>query len=294
MAGFAYMIYKLNADKNNIYQGFCTLKNSWWIIAAEFFLMIINIALETFRWIEIDRERSGKECFFQNAKTIVESIALSLVTPLGIGEHIGKARVSTDAKGSVVASIVGSFIQTSVIVLIGIVGSVILSYTNIILVATADILIIVAALIIAIFIIYKAKIRMIIDILNEFSAKKIAKIYLINIVRFLIFAYQMYLMQTLSISTFSAEIFCLILVYYMVITITPSVGLADVGIRGTVAIAIIGYTENSWSGVAAVMIWILNKIIPSVVGFQSIIFSVIKSRRNHSDSGIANELSGNI
>ena len=294
IVGFLYLFYKFSTDIDNIYQGLKTLSNSWWIIITELVLMLINIALETLRWIEIDKERSGRYSFYQNFKTITESIALSLITPLGIGEHIGKARGSNNAKSSVVASALGSFIQTSVIVLMGIIGSLLLSYNDIILIAVVDIFIIVAILILAIFVVYKAKTRLIIDIINEYSISKIAKIYLINIVRCIVFSYQMYLMQTLSISSFNTDIFYLILVYYMVITLTPSSGLADIGIRGTMAITFIGGTNNNWSGVAAVMIWIINKIIPSIFGFQSIIFSVIKSRRNHSDSGIANEPLGNL
>lgn len=280
-----YFIYKCYNNKNEIAEGLSILKDKYWILIIEILLMFLNITLETCRWMVIDYKRSGKKSFKDNFFTITESILLSISTPLGIGEHIGKSRNSNNIKSSFLTSIIGSFIQTSVIILMGFIGFLFINYqySNYVFAHTFITLLILS---ITAIIIYHFKKKTIRRILNEFSIKKISIIYFINISRYIIFAYQMYLMQTLSIDIFNIKIVSLILIYYLIITIIPSSGLADIGIRGSIAIAVIGDNINSWSGIAAILIWLINKIIPSIIGFQSIIFSVIKSSKNHLDSGI--------
>lgn len=283
--GIIYFIYKCYTESDNIILGLSELKEKWWILVFEIALMVINILTETWRWTIIDSERSGKKSFFYNIITVTESIALSLVSIAGVGEHIAKSRESNDIKNSFIASIVGSIIQTIIIITIGIICILILNI-NLISYYIKYILVSIIILSIVILFLIKKRKTKIFSIVNEFTINRIIKISVINIIRYIIFAYQMYIIQTLNIFNINITDIAYILIYYMIITIIPSTGLADIGIRGSVAITIIGNNQNTWCGIAAIIIWLLNRVIPAIIGFQSIIFSVIKSRRNHLESTI--------
>ena len=56
--------------------------------------------------------------------------------------------------------------------------------------------------------------------------------------------------------------------YYLLVTVTPSVPIADAAVRGSWSIIIFGAFTDNIAGVAiaAILLWVLNSILPMIVG----------------------------
>ena len=69
---------------------------------------------------------------------------------------------------------------------------------------------------------------------------------------------------------------------YFLVSITPSVAFAEIGIRGTYAILLLGYFTSNTVGVAlsAVGLWFLNYVIPMLIGS----LLLIKTNRNEKNT----------
>lgn len=87
-----------------------------------------------------------------------------------------------------------------------------------------------------------------------------------SLVRVLCWCFQLYLvlfaLDAFTLSLFHS--FILIPVYYLLVTITPSVPIAEVGVRGAWAIALFG-TVNA--ALAGVLLWAINTLLPCVIWF---------------------------
>lgn len=232
--------------------------------------MLLNVFLESLRWNILDKSRSSNN-IIDNLKTIFESITLSSASFGGVGEHLAKLRRSNNMIGSTIASLLGSIIQTSVIILMGIIGLLLSNrfqwiINNILL----TILFFIVCFLLLIFLHNKftSKIK---EVLLQYSCFDIFYITLINILRYIVFSYQLYLFFTFDPSVFDSSLIANILVYYLIITIIPSVGLADIGIRGSIAIFIFGNSYmGKWTGVAIILIWLFNRVLPSIIGTFSL------------------------
>lgn len=57
------------------------------------------------------------------------------------------------------------------------------------------------------------------------------------------------------------EITGLTAIYYLLVTITPNVPIAEIGVRGAWAIAVFGTPQ---AAMAAVVLWVINTLLPCV------------------------------
>jgi hypothetical protein len=60
----------------------------------------------------------------------------------------------------------------------------------------------------------------------------------------------------------------LVMVMFLVLTIIPSITLAELGLRGNISIQLFGMLSNNTLGIVATAagIWIMNLIIPAIIG----------------------------
>lgn len=265
----AYFAWRCYDERLSIAQGISAMLSAWHILIIELFLMLTNISLEVVRWRMLYNDRSGSDGVWNSFIIVLKSNALSAATPLGIGEHLVKSYNCNDRKVSLMASLLGSFIQSSVIVLFGIIGLHISGKMDVLYNKVYFIVIITIITLLAL-IYFFSSIRVFI---TEYSISRILKIYLINIIKVSIFMLQLYLLLTLSLSITDINLWANVMIYYMVITVIPSAGLADVGIRGSAALAVFGsLVGQQWSGVAALMVWFINRLLPSVFIFLFVLF----------------------
>ncbi|RXK59987.1 flippase-like domain-containing protein [Lacibacter luteus] len=106
-------------------------------------------------------------------------------------------------------------------------------------------------------------------VLDYLNNKTYYSILFYSFLRFVVFALQYVLIwQALRVNLPWWEGFWSIALIFLVMAIVPSFAIADVGIRGKVAIAIIGvFSANTLAILAgSVLVWLLNLVLPALVG----------------------------
>ena len=95
-------------------------------------------------------------------------------------------------------------------------------------------------------------------------------ILLQTLCRYLCFMTQFYLMlQFTGVSLSFMEALVILPTYYMLITLTPYVPAAEIGIRGSWAMVVFGYYSHEMAAsaaLAAVLVWVVNTIPPMIIG----------------------------
>ena len=127
------------------------------------------------------------------------------------------------------------------------------------------------------------KIKNIIEAISFISYSKLLKISFYSIIRFGVYTFQYYLMlKFFSIDIDMLLALVIIPINYFLVSITPSVAFAEIGIRGTYAILLIGAFTNNSVGVAlsAVGLWFINYVIPMLIGS----LLLMKTERNEKNT----------
>ncbi len=107
------------------------------------------------------------------------------------------------------------------------------------------------------------------DVLENLSNRGYLQILFYSFLRFIVFALQYVLIwQALQIEIPWWQGFWSVALIFLVMAIVPSFAIADVGIRGKVAISIIGiFSTNSIAILAGTIgIWFLNLVLPALIG----------------------------
>ena len=113
------------------------------------------------------------------------------------------------------------------------------------------------------------KIKNIIEAISLISYRRLLVVSLFSILRFAVYTFQYYLMlRFFSIDMGMLLSLIIIPINYFLVSITPSVAFAEIGIRGTYAILLLGAFTANTVGVAlsAMSLWFINYVIPMLVG----------------------------
>lgn len=261
----------------------------FYLLFAVFMLMLLNWSLEAFKWQTLVNrvENTG---FFTSLKNVLIGMIFGLFTPNRIGEIGGRSiylKPGNRVKGVVAASI-GSYAQMTVTVVLGLLGfGAILFFfgafgLEVKSLKIVGILLSVLAIIMLLgffrldvfikvlhFFRVPSKFTDKISILNEYSKASLAKILTISVLRYVVFVFQYYLLLKL----FGVEIdffiaIAGILSVFLLMNLLPNVVIADLGIRGSVSVFILGQFAENLQGIlsASILLWIINILIPALIG----------------------------
>jgi uncharacterized membrane protein YbhN (UPF0104 family) len=118
-----------------------------------------------------------------------------------------------------------------------------------------------------------------VEVFSEFQATHLFSIYSYSLVRYLIFSFQQYLLlQAFAVNIDFMTCFQLTAISFLLITIIPSIALGELGIRGSVNIAVFGMVVNNSFGILAAtfMLWLINLAIPALLGAVSMLYIRVK------------------
>ena len=99
----------------------------------------------------------------------------------------------------------------------------------------------------------------------------------LSFVRYIIFVFQyILLLQLFGVETVVWHSFWLISVLYLILAITPTIALAEAGIRGQVSLLLFTLVSDNKFGIvgAATAIWFINLVVPALIG--SLLFVSLK------------------
>ena len=117
-----------------------------------------------------------------------------------------------------------------------------------------------------------------INVLENFDAKVLLRLLSLSLFRYLVFVLQyIFMLQLMQVEQNYWQSFWLVSVLFWILAIIPSIAVAELGIRGTIAKTLFAYSNNL-VGILAVTfsIWLFNLFIPALTGSLLILGIKIK------------------
>ena len=298
LAACGYLMWRLATydDYVSLLAGLRAMNTAQWCaLVASVLLMPVNMTIEAWRWRTLmnegeSRVESQEAIGWAEAhRQVYYSKLAGLITPWRLGEYpargllmqknslsLEKEQVSSKTLWTKVLTMgaVGSATMTIAIVIGGLIGlAVVGSPVNL---GDNYIIILLGVLVGAVLLIAAGwKIRTV--ILSSYSSPSahrrltvgiICKNILQSIVRLLCWCIQLGLLlyaldglTALTEITGLTALAGLTAIYYLLVTITPNVPIAEIGVRGAWAIAVFGTPQ---AAMAAVVLWVINTLLPCV------------------------------
>ena len=265
--------------------------NAWkfWLVIV---FVFVNWGLEARKW-QLLMKALQPISFITAFKSVLCGVTLSLNTPNRIGEFGGRILFVNDGNRikAISLSIAGSMAQLIITMLMGCFG---LTYLLFTMDATGTAMGIsvfwlriflcgsILGTIVFIFLFFRLSwlIRLLekmpyanrflkyINVLETFDAKILLRLLSISFFRYIVFVLQyIFMLQLLQVEQNIWTGFWIITVMFWILAIIPSIAIAELGIRGTVAKTLFSYSTNTIGILTATFgIWFVNLFIPAIIG----------------------------
>ncbi|MBI3509215.1 MAG: hypothetical protein HY064_01025 [Bacteroidetes bacterium] len=237
-----------------------------------FFLMPVNWALESLKW-KLAAGQQVQMNFMQAVRGVLAGVTIGTATPNRVGEFAGRIFMEKeeDRLPLLFLSFICSFCQVMVTFLAGIAGMLVLG-DNAGLTQNEKIFIYVSGALFCctpfLLPLLSSKWKERTKQLRNFPISVFSKIFFLSIIRYGIYVFQFALLLHLEKpEMFLSDIIGGILVCYLVITLVPTFAFTEVLIRGSIAGLVFSASGFGKAGfIAAVVLWIINVAIPSLIG----------------------------
>jgi hypothetical protein len=289
-AAYYYIYYRITNSVNqdhSISFTSVTPKQSLCIFLA-LVLVVPNWLLEAIKWKKL-LSVVHKTPFLKSVKSVVVGITCSIFTPYRLGEYFGRPIILPKEKRAqgILANMIGSISQNIVTYGLGMVGTILLTVSEK-TVLTTEYQKFAPAILIAIIIflllfyfnpslflnlfaktnIFK-KNRDKLSFISRYTKKELLFVLLIGFARYFTFFLQYYLLLlAFDIQIHILEAFTAISLSYVFLFSIPGIPIADIGIRGSLALFFLGLYSTNEIGivVASSLLWVLNLAIPAIIG----------------------------
>lgn len=256
--------------------------------AANLLLTTLNISLEALKWkvlLSSIHHQSFRLSIFQ----VLKGFVAGLTTPARSGEGISRALYLPEGYriNGFLLSTAGSMVQNTVILTGGIIGVLLATGSNgygsqflnqvqywlifsclvVVAIAITGYLTRHQIVRLARQIISTTRVQSFIEVTRQVGAKRVLTVIFLTITRYFIYSFQLWLMLHLMGVVVPLEQTWLIPVYLAVITIIPSIAIADLSIRGSAALLLFGTLASSHGAifVAIFMVWCFNLALPAMI-----------------------------
>ncbi len=284
-------------------------------------LVFVNWGIETSKWQYLIR-KIEKVPYLKSYKAVLSGVAISSFTPNRIGEFLGRVFILEKANRveGILITILGSISQFLVTFILGATGIAIfvMIFKDLITdelgisddlfiylyLALALITIALFAFLLMLFLKVSAvkdfvnrlignswkKLKKYTKVFNLYQFRELLKVLGYSLLRYIVFTLQFYLMlKIFGVNLPLIPGFIMISIILFAITIIPTIAIAELGIRGSVALFIIGtYLEshgvsdfNLDLGIIAASsgIWLINLAVPALIG-AIMVFNLKFFRKN--------------
>jgi len=216
-------------------------------------LMPVNMSLEAWRWrtlLPMSRREAHRQVYY--------SKLAGLITPWRLGEYPARALLRNEWKQTLSMGAVGSATMTIAIIAAGLTAMILeigdwrLEIGYYLLVGAVLLLLILALIFAPLLLRRWAEVshRLILVSVGQSFIRLACWCVQLALVLFALGAYQS------PITNYQLPI------YYLLVTITPNMPIAEVGVRGAWAIAVFGSMNAAFAGV---LLWIINTLLPCAI-----------------------------
>ena len=284
IVSWSYLIFKL-CTYDEYYLLFSKLTQldavNYLFLLLILLLMPLNLLLEVIKW-HISVNYVERQSFYKSFKQVILGNAGAFITPYRLGEHPSRAYYLDDKKNFFAA------------VVLGFVGSLALEIINVGLGLPAAffyfldakystllvfyMLVLAFVLILFIFIpdlgnllskrpTRNEQTKTMLETVCSLNTAYLLNILFLSLLRYLVYSLQFYLaLRFFDITLNPLQALIAIPTYYMLVSVTPSLPIADAAIRGSWGILVFqAFTYDTPSiAFAAVMIWLINTALPLI------------------------------
>ena len=269
-------------------------------------MMFLNWGLEAFKWQLLLRPLESIS--YTNAyKSVLAGCSITMLTPNRVGEYGGRILYVKEEHrlDAIPLTILGSVSQLFITVLMGTLGLIYLKYIghdkqlfNSLPAYTEDVLLYISASAAAFLILVYFRVGLLVKFLNKvkwlqkiaahvvllntFSRKQLLRILFLSFLRYMVFILQfVLLLQIMQVDVSFFICFRLLTVFYLVMAIAPTIGFTELPIRAAASLEILQLYSNNIIGIqaASLGIWIINLVIPAIIGSLLILgIKILKDR----------------
>ena len=294
-----WFIYRQVIVKNNFkdtmneYRILLEETHTWIILSILMVMMFINWLLEAVKW-QLLMSKIQKIDLALSMRATFSGITVSFFTPNRIGEFAGRILHlrPRDRVKAAIATIVGSMNQLLITIVAGVIALLItlkgamhdLHFLYSLICGLSVVAL--TAIIILFFnishfyeVLHRVKFlrRMdeYIQVFSHYHAMELRNITLISLLRYLIFTSQyVLLMQLLGVDIQLTDAYRLIFLIFLVMAIVPSFAIAELSVRGSVALYFMQPLSSDSTGIVAASfsLWFINLVIPSIIGAITLFF----------------------
>jgi uncharacterized membrane protein YbhN (UPF0104 family) len=295
----AYSIYQQVQHHQDLDQSWELIKQTvvekgWTFFALVFVLMILNWGLEAKKW-QLLASKVQPISYWSAYKAILSGQAFALNTINRSGDFLGRILYLEEGNRlrAVGLSLIGSMSQILVTFSIGFISLTVLRFTlldNQALLPGLSVFWLDALLIglvpgillfgvlyfnVALFIKWMEQIPIIrkyqffIEKMETMHYKDLTRILLLSLLRYVVFVVQyVVLLKLFGVAASWQILICLVSVLFMLMAMIPTIALAELGIRGKLSLELFGLVTTQQLSILAASagIWIINLIIPAVLG----------------------------
>lgn len=290
-----YLLYKQIIQQPDLEIRWMQIKNSWkqplfWVVVIMLFL---NWGMEALKW-QLLLSPLEKINFSNSLKSVFAGCSITMLTPNRTGEFGGRilfVRPENRIK-AISATIVGSISQLTITIIIGVIT--IITFTNatssyklikelpwifnqyvLVISSLTGFILLMIFLRLDFLVNYLVripglkKISQHISFLNFFNRKILLRILFYSLLRYLVFILQyIFLLHVLHVELDGLLCFGLLSIFYLTMAILPTIGFTELPVRATTSVLILGLVSENVLGIqtAALGIWLINLIIPSIIG----------------------------
>jgi uncharacterized membrane protein YbhN (UPF0104 family) len=256
-------------------------------LSAVVLLMVANWSLESLKWQFLSRKLVSISVW-DAVEAVFCGLTWAVFTPNRIGEYGGRVMFLPPRKRihGVFAMAVGAFAQNVITNVVGVLASLWFIYyfldLNIWLYLG---LVILSLVFLGLFLVFYFNIKWLVslldrirflkryhrffDIMGRYDKRELGIVISYSLARFFVFSFQYYLVIHLLLPTIPFfQMIMTVFVFIFIQSALPSLDLLDIGVRSFTAAHLFLYITNQQIAIIAAVssIWLINLIIPSLIG----------------------------
>ncbi|MBC7886508.1 MAG: flippase-like domain-containing protein [Ferruginibacter sp.] len=292
----SWSLYRQISNQPDLPQRWAQISIGWknWKFWLVIILMFVNWGIETKKW-QILVHHVQQFSFIRAFKSVLSGCSVTMLTPNRIGEYGGRILYVEEENRikAISLSLVGSISQLLVTMVMGCTGLLYLRYLShsnggalaVLPEFWGDVLIYLSIGITIMLLLFYLRLGWLvrtmerlptlqkivnhIRVLDQFNNRRLVEILLLSFIRYLVFVFQYVLMlQVMQIEIAVWLSFWLMTAFYLVMAVAPSIGFIELPVRVSASWVIFKlYTSNELGvGTASLGIWLINLVIPAVIG----------------------------
>lgn len=262
-----------------------------WLVV---FLMLVNWGIEARKWQKLIQHIQPFS-FYRAFKSVLSGCSVTMLTPNRIGEYGGRILYVEEGNRlrAISLTIVGSVSQLLVTMMMGCAGLILLKYlpqtdllaASVLPVFWQTVITSLSVALTVLLLLFYARlgwlVRMMeklpaldkalkhIRVLDEFNNMQLVQILSLSFLRYLVFVLQyVLLLRVMDVHIQGWLCFLLLTIFYLVMAVAPTFAFIELPVRISASWVILQLYTTNQTGVsaAALAIWMINLVIPAVMG----------------------------